>query len=1269
MSHLFRRQTHLGLRLSVLEIINFKTASLGVYFLMSNSNFSANNFSSIDSEFSINNNSNNNINSEETMSNQQSSSDVLAALSNMPTTINQSIEESLKATLADAEVVPTWSAITDRERELVDAANEIADGSLVVHQTTFLNFAAVAPNTNDFYKSKIKLVSYQKGEVSRGQLEVEFAKFSMRYQSLDIREGLAVFSTAKPNGFEVTCVVDFEKGLFVYHAQSEDGKAVTRSRYPLAIRKYAMVSFNNSFAKSASATGIYHAEQTFALFASLIDECWTVDQFNALMGKMKAKLVIDTLAQAELNGKTKVYGRRAKVAANNNSLLDEVSVQTRIECHKIGLIAVFFGDSEYVISKDDTSMKGDEVTIADKVFAPLGLPVHTDKNARKYLVYGAGSMASGLAYDSNGNLVSACPIDDATKGSNRLASESFHHAINQSADWNDRDAEALEGEMLGSNLLFAIGNGQYARTEGINMPTVFAFSAFNLNNGIIETNATKSVSFSFDVPKSLSKTISVREFGEEVQTKVNELCEAALTKYPSNESLARNAARLAIEKFLTEEITKAVGAVEGKINGSSITVDGVAVIENQRDFEIVLDPKTLVVTAKTLCVSGSGTEFEIRIAGIAPMVGKQSPKLRGNTKKGTAYPTNTRIVDMDNWVTLLTGETVKASKGMLELVANHPKIAGKGVDLVWDAGVLTMGDTVFTPESLETFIKDELCQSVTIIHEVSKDELDRDEKLKALINDTPNMTWDADKELVTETNVLAFESYASYQVELSSADENAGAATLGVNEQYSLSSFHQSLSDKLDKLSKAEASKVQFMNANFNNSATVVDARDNVVISAIASMLDEANPKAGITKLAKAYPGGVKFIAAGFEAWCPFSALLHFTRWNGAFPASTMGGTTFWDGDQSEEVITKSLTAQVIELIQTLNDGVVRSDDELRDLFRSMSGVRGFLKSLRGRTHEHIKVGRKVKMSKARSSKKARKTVIAHHQKVVGDLTIGYRDGLPVVKIHPSNPMDVHVGDVVAISRCPLPMFTICKVELDDSLDKTVVAVNPITWIKSNLGDFDGDTIYITELKRLTVLPRPELVKLGVAYNNKYSGLATHWNIFDKSTSPLADALTGKTISDYSNFAVSVNPNFRAGMLTSVNQHYAFGVGKFFAVASALSESLGNKVFNGETLSNAEVLAGHRAWLQYEEDGLGGFKDASHKSLEEVKKQINTEIANPGSLKLRKVRGRVVGDPSINFLAIQAAAICEIGAEIYDAPTRADLSAESLSAQAFKRIA
>ena len=1246
------------------------------------------NYESIDDEFGItNNNKTSNVpqEQEESMTTESTvTSDEMKDFLKGGTTLNVKSAGSINQ-INEANAVPTWEVITDEERTLVQAANEVEDYSLEVHKSTWLNFGFVTANASDF-KSKVQLIEFRKADVNRSQLEVEFAKFCMNYKSLDIREDLAVFGTTKSNGFSVECAVDFAKGLFSYQAKTViDGKTVafTRSTNPLAIRKFAIVSFNG---ESASAAGIYHAEQTFALFASLIDDCWTVDQFKALMGKMKASLVIDTLAQSELNNPSgrKVYGRRGAVPANNNSLLDVVSIQARIEFHKIGLIPVIYGDGNYVLCKDGKSMTGTEVTIADKVFAPLGLPVHTDKNARKYLVYGAGSMASGLAYNADGNLVSATPITDATKGANRLASESFHHAINQSADWNGRDAEAAEGETLGSQSVVAIGNDRYARTEGINMPTTFAFSAFNLNNGIIETNATKSVRFSFDVPKSLSNTVSISQFDEAFTAELQEVATKA-AESTTNPLLVYNTVEQAVVNLLTAKIKDAILAVDCNLNASAITLGSVEVLKNKRDFDMTIDPKSLDVKVTKLTTSGEALEVTISAKGIAPMVDKRSPKLRGNTKKGTAYPTNTQIIRKDgtamNWTTLLTGETLKACKGMLELVAHSPKMSDLGydasVDLVWDAGTLAMGDTVLTPQSLLALIKDELCDRVTIIHEVSKDELDSDDKLKALISDSTRFTVKeaGDLYLVTEHNVLAFESYATYQVELSCADENSGAATLGVNEQYNLAPFHQSLSAKLDKLSKAEVARTKFMNADFENSATVVDYQDAEIISVIAGMLNADNPKQSLMNLAKAYPGGIKFVGEGFEAWCPFSALLHFTKWNGSFPSASMGGTTFWDGNQSEEVITKSLTAQVIELIYTLASG---EEFNVRDLFRDMSGVRGFLKSLRSKTHKHLKVGRKDYMANIRKAgKKARKSIIAHHQKVVGDLTIGRSEELPVVRIHPANPMDVHVGDVVAISRCPLPMFTICKVELDDTLDRTVVAVNPITWIKSNLGDFDGDTIYITELKRLTEgLNRTQLVELGKAYNNKYSAVATHWDIFDKSTSPLAEEIVGydeaKELNKFSNFAITINPELRAANLVKVNNHYAYAVGTFFDIASNLTESLGNKFFNsGEPkvdLTPAEVLASHRAWIQYEEDGLGGFKEASHKSLEEVKNQINTEIASPGSLKPRTIRGRVVGDTSINFLAIQAAAVCKIGAGIYKEP-KANIAAESLYAQAFKRIA
>lgn len=1266
---------------------------------MSLNNSSANNFSSIDSEFSLNNTTNKNSvtnmnNNTKINTNEYTDFDLEAGASSTNVKAATPADQ-----LSEADAVPTWEVITDRERELVQAANKTPE--LVVHKNTWLNFSIKTPNSADFY-NYVSLINYQKGEVNRSQLTAEFGKFSMNYQSLNIVDGVASFSSSKPNGFSVECAVDFNKGLFSYCAKTtitneytgaESVVAISRSTQPLAIRKFAMVGFS---AGAASVAGIYHAEQTFALFANLINGCWTVDRFKALMGKLKAKLVIDTLAQSELNGAKATYGRRGKVSKNNNQLLTEISIQSQIEAHKIGFIPVVFtigSTCQYAINDIDGVMTGDKITIADRVFAPLGLPVHTDKNARKYLVYGKGSLASGLAYDSNGNLVSATPITDPTKGANRLASESFHHAINQSADWIGRKADEGEGETLGSGFTIALNAEatKIARPEGVLVPTTFAFSAFNLNNGIIETNVDKEVSFSYKVPKSIHTTINATEFiGTELEPKITEVVNNAIANSPKY--LATSAAELAFTELLVDEIRNAIATQGGVLNASSITVAGVEVIKWEKDFDLELDSESLQITISKLTASGDVQEFNISVKATAHMVDKKSPKLRGNTKKGSAFPTNTSIVRKDgttvDWTTLLTPETVKASKGLLELVANHSDIwtllgVEEGSDLLWDAGSLSIGGHAFTPESLEQFVREQLCEVVTITHQVSQDELDLNPEVVEALEGNPNFTVSKPSEAgiatITERNVLAFSSFANYQVELSCADENSGAATLGVNEQIALSSYAQSLSDRLNKLSKQNTSRVQYMNADFAEAATVVQANDTKAVAKIAGMLNADNPKQGLMNLAKAYPGGVKFVADGFEAWCPFSALLHFTKWNGSFPG--VSSTTSNNG--SEEVVARSLAAQAIELIVKLNainngEILVTPDvltDTYRDLFRNMSGVRGFLHSLRSRTKDFLKVGSKVSMRKARSTKKVRNTVIAHHQKVVGDLTIGYRDGLPVVRIHPENPMDIHVGDVVAISRCPLPMFTICKVELDDTLDQTVVAINPITWIKSNLGDFDGDTIYITELKRLAKgLNRSELTDLGVKYNNKYSAVATHWQIFDgdKAVSPLvADIIKNQPeakITELTNFAVTINASVRAGNLVKVNNHYAYAVGQFFDIASALSESLGNKAFTGNEITDEDIIASHRAWIQYEEDGLGGFSEDHNLALETVKQQISDEVLNPGSLKPRKIRGRVVGDPSINFFAIQAAAIRQIGAKVLKDPTATNVPVEALTSQAFKRL-
>jgi len=92
-----------------------------------------NNFSSIDAEFSINNNnSNNNINSKETPMNNQSSSEILSALSNMPS------HEVRGTEVPKHESTTTSSIFDDLDSDVAFEYEQTTDGSAVVEVVTGL---------------------------------------------------------------------------------------------------------------------------------------------------------------------------------------------------------------------------------------------------------------------------------------------------------------------------------------------------------------------------------------------------------------------------------------------------------------------------------------------------------------------------------------------------------------------------------------------------------------------------------------------------------------------------------------------------------------------------------------------------------------------------------------------------------------------------------------------------------------------------------------------------------------------------------------------------------------------------------------------------------------------------------------------------------------------------------------------------------------------------------------------------------------------------
>ncbi len=70
---------------------------------------------------------------------------------------------------------------------------------------------------------------------------------------------------------------------------------------------------------------------------------------------------------------------------------------------------------------------------------------------------------------------------------------------------------------------------------------------------------------------------------------------------------------------------------------------------------------------------------------------KKSPKVRGLTKKATAYATNT-VITCDgiaqDWVAILNRETIKGSSALIDIFANDDEFIDSNV--VWNKGILAL---------------------------------------------------------------------------------------------------------------------------------------------------------------------------------------------------------------------------------------------------------------------------------------------------------------------------------------------------------------------------------------------------------------------------------------------------------------------------------------------------------------------------------------------------------------------------------------------------
>ena len=967
-------------------------------------------------------------------------------------------------------------------------------------------------------------------------------------------------------------------------------------------RNYVVLTFDKD---GERVCGIYSANQVLRVVESVIAKMTKPTQLTSLIDELTSKVFVDRSEQA-IARHNAYYGRRKAV----ENIQDQ---QLIIETHKVSAVGIESLGKGYNFCS--TEFNGSEIAAVSEFFVGLGEPVVTDKNNKKYFIYGNGCRAAGVDL-VNGHLVTLNPIPredgqiaNGAKILNRIASHGFLKA--------DQAAVLIDGEenaMAYSNLQFALSGGVTCGA-GVEMPVFVSFGGFGLNNGVLETNAAKDVKFAFEQVKNLSPIkVSLYSFDEEYRASLGATPEQQV------ETLKVEIANFILEWCKSNKELKA---------NQVIKFNGVRVLANPFHFNVAIDD------VRNIKVKLGGHDFNGQIRSVvvetkATVISvKKSPKVRGLTKKATAFPTNTVITKdgvPQDWTAILNRETIKGSAAVLDIIANDDEFIESQV--VWNKGVLTIDGKTWTQDELVEWLNNK-AETYAIRRQIAKVVADELKDLKGI-------------EIVEENGVLyvletvrGFFGYSVFEVEVSTADENHGISYLGLNEQQILALAGKEVSEGLDKLAAKQLSNADLL----IGSKEIPVFKLPMDFEALRSFMDikaEFRTKAWMGAMAKKSLHGIRVEwespkqDGSIHTWAanlPFGIFLRYGSWDVAGnPATNIAPVM----NEDKEVVTNNIIDDVFDFINVITDVNVE-DEERKSLFLRSNIFTTWVEGLRT----------------AKRANSFTKAGIAFHQKVVGDLTIGNvaigTDILPVVKVHPNNPMvknaelnkAVKAGEAVVrnnalgtlvqnrlafLSRCPLPLFTAVIVKFDESLDDSVIAVNPVVWIKSNLGDFDGDLGYLTDSAQFN-FAKP---KQGAEFNAKYSALfnSKEGSVAIEDALSVKDGVIGadkanSLLSSWVELDNKVSKESFTNLAISVHNHYKYSVGKLYNIASALTQELGNEAYGGKDLTEDRVAALIDSWFLYEETGLGGWTIKNETTIKELGAEVKAVLNHKEINKIR----------------------------------------------------
>lgn len=956
-------------------------------------------------------------------------------------------------------------------------------------------------------------------------------------------------------------------------------------------REYVLLTFDSKNSEER-VCGVYDASTMLRVAAHLLNNCSYIKRVNEVVACLVSKVFIAQPEQAITNANGRAYGNR------NNSQFEglEIDQQLVYKSNKISGLSVQSLENEFAIAK--TEFNGTEFATVLEFFVAINEPVITDKNNKRYFVYGDGARACGVDL-VDGVLTTLNPIprnnegviDNGAKVLNRPASNGFDKADEVFLSVDGK----IVSEPVSSNLKFALSNNKITAGAGVKVPNVFISVSGGLNNGIMETNATRNVRFEFEQVKNVSSVkISLYSFSEEYRNSLGETPEAQLA------ALKTQVSEFILGWAENNSVLKARNVVK---------FQGVVVIKNPTHLDAKIAQKSHVkVSLGASDFNGAVRSLSITAKCLITSV-KASPKVRGLGKKATAFPTNTIIENSEGkaqeWLAILNRNAIKTPMAILDVMANDDKFINK--TFVYKGGKVLINGEEWTHEDISAWVINQL-STYSIKRPISNEVRDYIEEQN--IQGYSFETIEGVLYMVEE--VQGFFGNSVMEIEVSTADENHGISNLGLNEQAILAYASSRVNEGLNLANKKAVKKADLLVG--GQSIPNFDLSDNPVALADFFGKDKPRTKTYMNALAQKAPNGIRIQwqhpkkDGGFHVWSaelPFGLLLAYGSWDEAGnPTTDVAGTMAYDPE--EEVKTSScIFDEVFDFIEAIKSETI-SDAEKVNLFVRSNLIANWVEDKRT----------------AKVANKLTKAGLAFHQKIVGDLTIPniVIDGhsFPVVKIHSANPMvknieldalvkkELAVRDVKGtiagpnekvkyrfgfLNRCPLPLFTAVVIEFDDTLDETVIAVNPIVWIKSNLGDFDGDLAYLTDGSQFAFNNTLAAAKFNKNYSPLFTSKAGDKVILDalaaKDGVINADKSIAKVVSSWTEINNKVGTREFANLAYNVHNHYQNSVGSLYRVAEALTQGLA--IDNPNKLNEAQVKALIKAWFLYEEVGLGGW--------------------------------------------------------------------------------